>query len=303
MTLEEIKKLRESEDNVEFKAASGGSISYNGGNKSDYKDRRKCILGYIVAFANEGGGKLILGVHDKYPHKIVGTQQFLNGIGVLESDIYRDLKIRVEISELYEEEKRVVVIEIPGRPIGKVFKFEDIALMRVGEELHPMNDEKLLSILQEQEFDFSEQLCDGLTISDLSKAAIDKMKEAYARKNNNPQFLTLSDEQVLNDLYLSRGNKITNAALILLGKDDIIKEKLPQCAVSVEYRNALSRITFDNRTIFQGPFFLISDAIWNLINSRNGSINVQEGVYIFQIPYFNSEVIREALNNAVSHRE
>ena len=58
-------------------------------------------------------------------------------IGQLESDIYRDTTIRPEIYELYDEEnRRVLVIEVPSRPIGKVFKFEDVPLMRVGREIY-----------------------------------------------------------------------------------------------------------------------------------------------------------------------
>ena len=32
-------------------------------------------------------------------------------------------------------------------------------------------------------------------------------------------------------------------------------------------------------------------------------IDVSEGSYIFNIPFFNEEVIREAVNNAVAHRD
>lgn len=132
-TIEELKHQRESEDHVEFKKAEQGNFSYNGCNKTMPKERRKCILGYVVALCNEGGGRLVLGMHDTYPHKVVGTTQSINAIGQLESDIYRDLKIRPLIYELYDEDgTRVLVIEVPAHPIGKVFKFEDVALMRVG---------------------------------------------------------------------------------------------------------------------------------------------------------------------------
>ncbi len=34
------------------------------------------LVDYCVALANEGGGKIILGVTDKRPRRIVGTQSF-----------------------------------------------------------------------------------------------------------------------------------------------------------------------------------------------------------------------------------
>lgn len=54
MTIEQIIHLRETEDKVEFKEAKT-QYTYN-------KERRR--LGYVVALANECGGKLILGVKE-----------------------------------------------------------------------------------------------------------------------------------------------------------------------------------------------------------------------------------------------
>jgi ATP-dependent DNA helicase RecG len=72
MTIKEIKKLRETEDKVEFKEAKR-DFNFDGGNHADLAERRKCIFGYIVALANEGGGLLVFGMTDKYPHEVVGT--------------------------------------------------------------------------------------------------------------------------------------------------------------------------------------------------------------------------------------
>src|SRR5687768_12185969 len=103
MTLSEIIRLKETENKVEFKEAKGGNFAYNGGSRIDAKERRRCILGYVTAFANESGGHLVFGVSDKYPHTIVGTSQCIGAIGKLAQDIYRDTKIRVEVQELNDE--------------------------------------------------------------------------------------------------------------------------------------------------------------------------------------------------------
>ena len=188
-TLFEIRHLRESEDRVEFKKASQGLFSYNGSGKSKATDRRKCILGYVVAFCNEGGGELIFGVDDAYPHRIVGTQQNENQLGQLESDIYRDVGIRTAVYELFENETdrtgRVLVIHIPGRPKGKLYKFEDVPLMRVGEELKVMPDDIIRDILLENENDFSAEICPAATLDDLDAEAIEILKRKYAAKQRN----------------------------------------------------------------------------------------------------------------------
>ncbi len=303
-TIEELQNMRESEDHVEFKRGDKGNISYNGAHKDTPKERRRCILGYVVALCNEKGGRLVIGMHDDFPHKVKGTQQAINAIGQLESDIYRDLGIRPDIYELYDEkQKRVLVIEVPSRPAGKVYKYEDVPLMRVGEELKPMDDKTYLSIIQEQEPDFSEQYCLEATMDDLDENAIRVLKGKYARKQHNPSFISISNEQALSDLKLISNGKITNAAILLVGKESSIEQYFPQAKVFLEYRKTEAQVEYNNRKVFGQPFYILIDQLWNTINEKNESIPVREGSYIFDIPYFNEMVIREIVNNAFAHRD
>lgn len=53
LTIAELKNMRESEDYVEFKKGELGNVSYNGADKQQPKDRRRCILGYVTALCNE----------------------------------------------------------------------------------------------------------------------------------------------------------------------------------------------------------------------------------------------------------
>lgn len=306
-SIEQLKYCKESEDKVEFKKGEHGNVAYDGGSRLKPSERRRCILGYVTALCNEKGGSLVIGMEDKYPHKVVGTRQNENSTGELEANIYRDTGIRPKIYELYEDEAekkgRVLVIDVPSRPAGTVFKFEDVPLMRVGEELKPMSDEVYLSIIQENEPDFSQQICRDATLDELDPDALSVLKEKYARKQNNPIFLTLSNRQILSDLQLITDEGVTNAAVILLGKEDFIKRVYPQASVMLEYRHSESQITFDNRISYSQPFFIMIDRLWHDIDLRNGKFQIKEGPYIFDVPYFNEEVIRESINNAITHRD
>ena len=267
-------------------------------------DRRKCILGYVVALANANGGYLVLGMEDAFPHKVVGTSQCENALGKLENEIYKALQIPVDAYELFDEQNnRVVVVEIPRHPVGKALRFEDVPLWRSGEELIPMPDKVLFSILQETDPDYSQAICEGVTIDDLDKEAIDILKEKYARKQNNPTFTSLSDRQALSDLKLIEGNKVTNAAVLLVGKAEIIQQNFPQAKVQHEFRTTEGQERFDKRLSFVAPFYILIDQLWKAVNDRNGSVPVQEGAYMFDIPFFNEEVIREVINNAFAHRD
>ena len=305
MTIEQLQHQKETEDKIEFKAATH-NYSYNGGSHISQEERRKCYLGYIVAFANECGGRLVLGMADAMPHQVVGSDFAVGKVGALEDDVYAKLGIRIRTEELYDTNGlRVLVTHIPSRPIGKTLKFEGVPLMRIGESLRNMSDEEVFAILSEQEPDFSAKICEGIIMDDLSKEAIDKMKISYARKQNNQQFLQLSNEQILSDLKLVVDGRFTYASLILLGNKEKLNQILPQSKTIWEYRNSITQIHHDARIVVDDSLFIGIDKIWNLINQPN--INpkypVQSDAYIFDIYAFNEIVIREAVLNAVAHRD
>jgi len=296
MNIAELKQLKESEDKVEFKEAK---------NQYAYNSSRKSVLGYAVAFANEKGGYLVFGLKDHFPHEVCGSKAFEGREGQLEQDVHKDIGIRIETEVLHEGPNRVLVIKIPSRPIGKPLYFNDIALMRVGDGLERMSDEMYLSIIQEQEPDFSAKICEGITTDELDDAAIKKMIESYARKQNNPGFLQLSKEQVLTDLKLLVDGKLNYAALILLAKKEIIREKLAQSKTIWEFRNSEAQIPHDAREVIDEPLFIAIDNIWKLVNqpTLNKKYPKQSGAYIFDLFDFNEEVIREAVLNAIAHRD
>ncbi len=306
MTIDELKVLRESEDHAEFKEAKH-NFPYNGGKHTEQTERRKCFLGYIVALSNEHGGRLILGMADHVPHDVVGTDFALGEVGALEDDVYDKLKIRIHCEELYDASgKRILVTSVPGRPIGRRMKFEGVALMRTGESLRNMSDEEEYAILSEQEPDFSATICKGLRLSDLDDEAVSEMKNAYANKQGNSGLMHLSVARILSDLNLAKDNQLTYAALLLLAKSEVIKKYLPQAQIIWEYRNEESQIHHDSRHVIIAPLFIAIKQLWALINQP--ALNkkhpfLQAGGYIVNVFGFNEEVIREAILNAIAHRD
>lgn len=307
--LRELSLLKESEDHIEFKEAKH-NFNWDGGAHKDPKERRHCILGYVAALANEKGGKLVFGMKDHWPHEVVGSTFEQGNLGALEDAIYNKMQIRVPITEEFEpsedapNKKRVVIFNVPSRPIGKMLKFEGVPLMRTGESLREMSDAEMFKILSEQEPDFSAKPCEGLTMDDLDAEAIKVMKQKYAEKNENPGFEVIPDEQALKDLDLLVDGKLNYAALVLLGKSKAIRKYMPQNNVVIEYRNDPASIQYDDRLEIQQPLFLAIDNIWAYINQPrlNPQVHISENAYIFDIKLFNKETIREAVLNAIAHR-
>jgi ATP-dependent DNA helicase RecG len=118
-------------------------------------DNRK-LYKYCVALANEGGGHLLLGIEDAPPRKVVGTVAFNDPVDMA-AKMFHTLGFRVEIEEVQHPDGRVLIFHIPSRPLGTVYDFEGAYLMRAGEELVPMSEDRLRAIFAEGKPDWLSQ--------------------------------------------------------------------------------------------------------------------------------------------------
>lgn len=108
LDIDTLKLLRESEDHVEFKRAIH-NFPFDGGERKTPKERRKCVLGYVVALANEKGGMLVLGMEDEHPHDVTGSDFGKNRLGEIVDSVYERLQIRITTEEQFEDGKRVLI--------------------------------------------------------------------------------------------------------------------------------------------------------------------------------------------------
>lgn len=291
ITLQKFEQLlvTHERENVEFKEAK---FNFD-------KDK---LIKYCVALSNELGGILVLGVTDKPPRQIVGTNVFQN-FSTLQREIFEQLGFRIEFTELHKDDKRILAIEIPSRPIGTPIEYKGTYWMRLDESVEPMSQDQLRKIFAEAQPDFSAQSCSDAAISDLSDIAVLMFRSLWSKKSGNQQILTCSLEQLLIDAELLVEGKLNYAALILLGKKESLGKFLANSEIIFEYRSSDANIESQQRKDFRDGFLGIQDKIHDLINLRNDVHHIQEGLFIRDIPYFNEEVVREALLNAVCHRD
>ena len=111
---------------------------------------------YCVALANEGGGHLVLGVADKPPRPVVGTQAFRDPAAMTER-LFQALGFRVDIEEVAHPDGRVLVFDIPSRPRGTAYHLDGAYLMRSRGSLVPMSEDQLRRIFAEGEPDWLEE--------------------------------------------------------------------------------------------------------------------------------------------------
>ncbi len=260
------------------------------------------LVKYCAALANEGGGSIILGVTDKRPRRVVGSQAFTD-LERTKAGLIDKLHLRIEAAEIMHADGRVLVFTAPPRPIGMPVAVEGAYWMRAGEDLAPMTPDMLRRIFDEAGPDFSAEICPKATPADLDPAAVEDFRQRWRDESGNDTLATMSSGQLLEDADLITAEGVTYAALILLGKAKSLGRFLAQAEVIFEYRSSEAPGPANQRDEYRQGFLTFFDKLWQTINLRNDKQHYQERFVMHHIDTFREGSVREAILNAVSHRD
>lgn len=293
---------------LEFKTNIGEahcSITYEGVGK------------YISGIANsaclkdKAFGYLVLGIQDA-TWKPVGTNLHMaeTKIGGQDYELWlRKLlspTIPFEFAELDYEGCPCVIFIIPAASSEPV-SFKNEAYVRVGSNLTKLKDfPDYVRKIYNSQSDWSAQIIENATIDDLDPAAIAKAREWYASKHEHlrEEMELWDDVTFLNKAKITRKGKITNTAILLLGKSE--SEVLISPAVA-RIRWILKTSNGEERdyTIEACPFVLAVNRIYDKI--RNLKYRYMNPEMLDLLPEtldtYDPFVIREALNNAIAHQD
>lgn len=290
MTIQELEKLLQEHEreNLEFK------------NKSSFSDNE--LFDYCAALANEGGGYLIFGIDNK-KRSVVGTNLFQGTLQGYPGRILNAIDVKVRGEELLHPKGRVVIFQVPSRPKGRPVRSRGNLTypMRAGESLTEMDQETLRVIFIEVDDDFSSKIVPDFSLSDLDQEALGQMKRLLQLRNFS--YSQKTDEEILKALELLSDDGLNYGALILLGKKEKIDQLLPGAEIIFEWRQEPNKIPHDFRMEWREPFLKIFDDVWKIISDRNIRVPLQEGLIQREVLAFNEQAIREAVLNAITHRD
>ena len=213
------------------------------------------------------------------------------------------VRLRIDVEEIQHPDGRVLVFQVPSRPIGMPMQYKGAYWMRGGETLIPMTPDLLQRIFAESGPDFSAEICTSAQLDDLDPNAVEVLRQLWQRKLLDQDISTRPIEQLLADAELLVDGQVTYAALILLGTRKALGKYLAQAELVFEYRSNEVPGPAAERHEFRQGFLTVLDEIWRLINQRNDLQHFQQGFFIWDVPTFNERVVREAVLNAVSHRD
>jgi ATP-dependent DNA helicase RecG len=271
---------------------------------------------YFSALSNEANIRntrfawIIFGVRDK-SREVIGTS-FKNSPESLQK-LKHDLAQHTtgnntfrEIFDLKIEGKRVLLFQIPAAPQGIPIAWKGHYYGRDGESLVALDISKYDEIRTQSRLqDWSANVIKDANINDLDKNAIAKAKIEF--KKRNPKYLKdvdkWSDIVFLNKAKLTKKGKITNACIILLGKEE--SEFLINPSVAKIRWNLRS---VDNQDkdfeIFSIPFILTVDSVFSKIrNLKFRYLLNEKSLFPEELLRYEPFNIRELLHNCIAHQD
>lgn len=285
----DISELLEDDEkeNVEFKS----SLSL-------YND----IVTAISSFSNKRGGTILVGVNDD--RDVIGVGIGSNTLENLANDIRRDTDPPVfpyiDYSEV--DGKTVIAIEVSENPNKPVF-FRDKAYIRVGRSNQRLSSAEIRSLITNENnvTSWDQQVLEDATYGNIDKKRlINFLKEAQSRRNLDldPK---MPIEEALDRLNLLKNGKLTNAAILLFGSKPqrFVLQATTKCAKF----SGIEPEKFDDVHVFEGTIIDQRNDALRFVEKytkRSADIEGSDRVEEFEYPL---EAIREALSNALCHRD
>lgn len=263
------------------------------------------LFQYCIALANEGGGHLVLGIADKLPRPVVGTQAFRNPIAT-EEKLLQVLGFRVDLEEVAHPEGRVLVIHVPSRPRGTAYALDGAYLMRSGSALVPMSEDRLRQIFAEGGPDWVEEhsksgLDDQQVVELLDTQTFFELLKLPFPTDRRGVIDRLLQERLIDDAGNAYSIRRLGALLLARRLDDFpdLQHKAPRVVVYTgvsKLETRLDQISSKGYAVgFQGLVRFVSEQV-----PQN---EVIEDALRKEVKLVPEVVLRELIANALIHQD
>lgn len=313
--LQQYIRQRYPEENArcEWKEMKNLKNSFNGKEGND-------VLSYVSAIANMEGGELVIGVKDQ-TLDIVGTDlSALTFNGFAATPLTATFQLVEQCVNLSSEglcveefitedtQKTVWIIHIPKHQPRRPVYAHRKAWQRIADSLVEMTQERMQRILSEPSAvfgDWTANIIEDATIDDLDPDAIRMAREKYTERHERraKEIESWDDATFLNKAKITRAGKITNAAIILLGREEsehflspavcVIRWKL----IAKEDKNK----DFHN---FHVPMIKsVEEITTGYIRNNNYVYTVSGNIFPENMMRYDVFTLREPICNAIGHQD
>ena len=265
----------------------------------------KLLAETMISFANADGGVIFIGVNE-YGQVAEATMS-----EEVESILARALIMcRPPVVTTWEQ------CELPGGTVIalKIARSPELhaladgrVLIRSGQENHPLGGEAIRHLAATKSSgDFESEAVAGATLVDLDKATLDEYMQLRTEQGQRSMTANLQDHLV-NMGAMAEDGTPTVAGLLLFGKHP--QTFLPQSGMifvkflGKEARGRDGLAGYGRRVEIEGPLARIIERAWSLVREEMRVEAVVTGLRREEVPEYPSFAVREAIVNAVCHRD
>ncbi|PRD48528.1 RNA-binding domain-containing protein [Sphingobacterium haloxyli] len=297
--LEELLKLEAENEIVEFKEA-----------KTQF-DKDK--LGkYFSALSNEANLKgrasawLVLGVNDS--RKIVGTKITDRQLNEYKQEISKHTSPKCNFLQdhrISTTNGEVILLEIPAASKGYPVSWKGHWYGRDGEALVALHDFEYERIKKQLDTeDWSAKTVASATVEDLSPEAIAFAREEFKEKHPRlkDEISRWSDSVFLDKAKLTIKGKVTNTAILLLGKPEsehLISPAVARVTWILKDRDNVEK----DYEHFYCPFVTAVEEVSTKIRNLKYRYIAGNTLFPEEVDQYDPYIIREALNNCIAHQD
>ena len=298
--IDELRALPKENEWVEFKT---GNVTTN-----EKLGQYISGLSNAACIANKSFAYLVFGINDD-THEVEGTNyKFKNrkeGNEELELWIKRYLSPSIKFDHFTCDynAQHVEIFRIPAA-IGEPTNFKFYPHIRFDSSLTDLKKyPHYLRAIYNSQTDWSAQIVDKASIDDLDENAIKIAKEKYKEKNTNEPFYNdidnWSSKTFLDRLKITVDGKITNTAIILLGKPETAHYISPAVA-QITWKLDTEEKAYQH---FNMPLYTEVNNVLAKIRNVNYKFFPDNQLVAAEVIKYDTEVILEALNNCIAHQD
>lgn len=268
------------------------------------------IVNAVVCMANGQGGRLFWGIEDNgtitgLPPRHGDRTDADRLRAMILNNTEPAVAAEVEVVRVGEHDVAVIGIVAAPSPVGsKAGVFLRRATKADGRpECVPYRAHEIISTgLSAQGRDYAETPARGASIDDLDSRELDRFRELCGDGRGDRGLAAAGDEEILRALRLVRPgtDELTLGAVLLFGRDAALAAHVP--TAEVLFQESRSGEITTNEQI-RLPLFRAAERIRDLIDVRNSEQELMLGLHRVGIPRLPPGIVREAIANALIHRD
>lgn len=263
--------------------------------KESWRDE---YLKWICGFANAQGGKLYIGCDDD--GNIVGVKDSKKLLEDIPNKIRDAMGIVVDVNLLRKEDKEYIEIDVQTYPIG--ISCKGVYHYRSGSTKQILSGPALEAFLMRKHgATWDHSPLPVFKMDEVDDQIIARFKKLAAAKGRiDPALLNEHKEVLMEKLQLTKGNYLTNSAMLLFGKDP---DKYQLGAyIKVGYFESDADLLYQDEV--HGSLLEQVDKTIELIYFKYMRAKITyEGIRRRERYFIPKDALREALLNAICHKQ